>query len=538
MRKFMGVAIVLFLVVGAGAFAGGGAETGRAQTDRVLPNMTGTRVVDQPITLTAIVNLSEFQNDANTLEFIKDIQELTGVYWDFENVIGGTEYEQKLNLTFASGDLPDVIYDGGPQRVIIEQSSVGNIIPLNDLIDQYTVNIRRHLSEREDIRRMVTLPDGNIYSLWALEELESRNWVDPFLVNQKWLDNLGLDVPTDIYEFRDVLRAFKTQDANGSGDPNDEIPFTWREQGWSGQRIDTMFGAWGVMDRKDDNHVAFENGKAFLTAIDPRFREGLEYFHGLYAEGLIDPEVFTQSVAQLRAKASADLVGSLVFFWPTNVFGDQRVQDLTFAGVLAGPDGTRMASFDQPISGWLGYKYFLTRANRYPEVSIRYADILMDDGEMSLNAAYGREGHFWVSVEGGRWTLDSSLIPSGLGEVQHRDAVTLKNQIAHRSQNGLNARRVPDAVVAVRDEWYQQIKQYIVTPPPPLPAFWFSVAESAELTRLAAEVTAYAEEMRARFILEGITDASWNQYVRNMERIGYRRMLEIYQTAYDSFYAN
>ena len=33
-------------------------------------------------------------------------------------------------------------------------------------------------------------------------------------------------MPTTTEELREVLRAFKEQDANGNGDPNDEIPLS------------------------------------------------------------------------------------------------------------------------------------------------------------------------------------------------------------------------------------------------------------------------------------------------------------------------
>ena len=46
-----------------------------------------------------------------------------------------------------------------------------------------------------------------------------------FMINQGWLDNLGLDTPSTIDELKKVLIAFRDNDANGNGDPNDELPF-------------------------------------------------------------------------------------------------------------------------------------------------------------------------------------------------------------------------------------------------------------------------------------------------------------------------
>ena len=39
------------------------------------------------------------------------------------------------------------------------------------------------------------------------------------------LDNLGLKVPQTYDELVKVLQEFKDKDANGNGDPTDEIPF-------------------------------------------------------------------------------------------------------------------------------------------------------------------------------------------------------------------------------------------------------------------------------------------------------------------------
>ena len=51
-------------------------------------------------------------------------------------------------------------------------------------------------------------------------------------INKTWLDNLGLEVPTTLGELKDVLIAFRDNDANGNGDTTDEIPLDFN--GWFG----------------------------------------------------------------------------------------------------------------------------------------------------------------------------------------------------------------------------------------------------------------------------------------------------------------
>lgn len=529
--KKIGILLIM-AVMALTLLSANGAEEGSVSSDRIMPNMTGTRVVDETVQMTAVVNISEYQTDPEELEFMQFIQEETGVDWLFDAIPGsGGEYDQKLNLMFAAGDLPDVVYSGGTQSFIVEQSSIGTIVPLDDLIDNYTVNIKEALTRRDDFKRALTTPDGNIYSLWAVEEAVHRNWVDPLFVNERWLANVGMDAPTTTEEFKEVLMAFKEQDANGNGDPNDEIPFTCREGGWSGQRLDGFFGAWGVFDGGNRNHILWEKGKVSLSATDPRYREGLEYLNELYELGLIDPEIFTQNVAQLKAKGKGDLIGSLIFYWPTNVFGADKVKEYQFIPLLSGPRGDKNAYQDNPIGGWLGFKYLITTENPMPEVAIRYADVLLDGKDMSISAAFGPEGKFWEK-KGDQWTRNGDKIPEGLGEVQYRDSMTLKNQISNRDRKAYE-NFIPDDMTETRSGWFYQIEEFMT---PPRPLLWFQPDISSELDLLNSELHDYAHEMRARFIIEGITDESWDAYVKNMDKIGAPRFLEIYQEAYTNYY--
>ena len=45
-------------------------------------------------------------------------------------------------------------------------------------------------------------------------------------INQEWLDNLGLETPKTYKELEEVLVKFATEDADGDGDPTNEIGIT------------------------------------------------------------------------------------------------------------------------------------------------------------------------------------------------------------------------------------------------------------------------------------------------------------------------
>lgn len=121
---------------------------------------------------------------------------------------------------------------------LMKYGADGTIIPLNDLIDKHMPNLKALFDKRPDIKAIVTAPDGNIYSLPAGEELgtgqeDIGSNPDFLYINQDWLKKLGLNMPTTLQEYHDVLLAFKTKDPNGNGKA-DEIPLSFVNAFWTG----------------------------------------------------------------------------------------------------------------------------------------------------------------------------------------------------------------------------------------------------------------------------------------------------------------
>ena len=101
-------------------------------------------------------------------------------------------------------------------------------------------------------------------------------------------------------ELYDCLVAVRDNDANGNGDPNDEIPLSYvysaSSTNW-GAGV-TILYAYGFVDMR---HDVIDDQYVFVPMQD-NFREYLKYMNKLYEENLLDKEIFTQSDAQYNAK--------------------------------------------------------------------------------------------------------------------------------------------------------------------------------------------------------------------------------------------
>ena len=79
----------------------------RSSTGRGFP------IVKEPITLTAIVSKNPLHGGFNEMPSIMQIEEKAGITLNFVQV-SSSSFGEKLNLIFASGDLPDMVFTASP----------------------------------------------------------------------------------------------------------------------------------------------------------------------------------------------------------------------------------------------------------------------------------------------------------------------------------------------------------------------------------------------------------------------------------------
>ena len=203
-------------------------------------------LVSEPTTFTIMVKKEDMsQNTWPEKAPVQFTEEQTGIHIEWIEV-PSSGWNEKLNLTFASGDLPDAII-GGVDVV----SNTDVLAPLDEIIDACAPNIQQMFADLPDLRGALTLSDGHIYSLPngdadVKNEINSELWI-----NKAWLEKLGLEMPKTVDEFYDVLVAFRDGDPNGNG-MKDEIPLLVSAT-TDAPKIDNLFGFFGTTD--NDYHA-------------------------------------------------------------------------------------------------------------------------------------------------------------------------------------------------------------------------------------------------------------------------------------------
>lgn len=206
-------------------------------------------------------------------------------------------WADKVSIVMASGNLPDVIAGMDTYNMTATNemlyASQGYIKPIDDLIDQNSIYFKKLLKDDPEIRKLIAQDDGKIYSLPGISICYHCNYSQKMYINSTWLDNLGLKMPTTLDEYYNTLVAFKNEDANGNGNPNDEIPLIANSDGWHTQLDGFLMCPFTYIDA--DTYMAVEDGKLIYTPTTEKYREGLRFLNKLYTEGLLSPESFTNN---------------------------------------------------------------------------------------------------------------------------------------------------------------------------------------------------------------------------------------------------
>ena len=275
--------------------AGNAVESEAVQTTGA-EETSGEYVPSYPICEETITITAQGQSTGHTDEWSSTIQfeeyeKRLGIKIETENVYDSETWASKRSLLFASDELPDLLLNS--QLTVSEVQAYGKdgyFLDLSQYLDVMP-NFKAYMEEYPEWADAMTNENGEIFAILGLNTRSAYALYGIQLINNQWLENLNLEKPETLDELYTVLKAFKDEDANLNGDPDDEIPLLVR----SGSSIlQTILWGHGIYARKNYFNIqADDNGKVFLADTTDNYREFLKYINKLYTEGLINQDMFT-----------------------------------------------------------------------------------------------------------------------------------------------------------------------------------------------------------------------------------------------------
>lgn len=539
MKKILSAILVLcMLLTGASAFAA-------VEVHMEYP------LVDEKVTMSMALLRGAVAGDPDEMWFWPYFEKLSNVHWELDE-IDTTVWSDKKTIMLASGDYPDVFW--GPDFTtseIMTYGAEGIFIPLNDLIKEYMPNLTE-LLDTYDAWAAITAPDGNIYSLpyFNLDDYSGmRAWI-----NQNWLDNLGLDKPTTLDEFYDVLLTFKEQDANGNGDPDDEIP-------WGGTYLGNVAGRSIVLSalgfiNNENTPVAVKDGVACYMPLHEDYRLYLEFANKCWEAGLMDPDIFTQTETQFQAKAMEMVVGYSSSSAPHVFVGydEEAWSQYTHIIPLTSEVNDTRIWYKPEVVG-VG-TMMVTDLCEMPEVALRWMDMLYDpnwavlfhNGPI-LGTDSDPDGIGWDPATGtteplgltqanptdlGWWDyLCEYMVPRGRGTAWF---ATINDYYALDNATIIDYNRVLSGEEGYwRTENAENAGEYFISGYPNV--MFYTEEEVQIMKELLTPLTDYVELMEAKFITGAESFDNYDSFIEELKKLGAEQIDEIYRTNYESYLA-
>ncbi|MNP50193.1 hypothetical protein D3C76_1444420 [compost metagenome] len=70
------------------------------------------------------------------------------------------------------------------------------------------------------------------------------------------------------------------------------------------------------------------------------------------------------------------------------------------------------------------------------------------------------------------------------------------------------------------------------------PSIFFNPDELDKINKIEPELLKYANTQRGKFIVDGGIDEQWDSYVKTLEKMGLKELMEIYQAGLDRYNEN
>ena len=486
---------------------------------------------EDKITLTAMQYELENQDiDFNNLWYFKRIEEQTGVHVDFVE-IKDADWKTQTNLMFASGEYTDMVLRCG---IDVEDYGVTQhlLLPLEDYLETYMPNYYSRLFMNSANASMYA-SDGHMYYIGYLIA-QNVNHQGNWYINTKWLNELNLEVPTTVDELTDVLYAFKAARP-------DSYPLSADFNEWDiTENITNQFAMFGV---PENPYLLFidENEQVQFPAAQQGWYDCVEWMHQLWVDEILDHESFTQDSNGWGVKMNADQVGYTTYLRLLNTALNAETV-ANFASLLPPVADGYKAAVPSILEIADAGAYLTVACDTEEKIAaaLTWLDAQLETENMMIasngpiNCGGDPMADTMHVAEDGKYNIDYvpennglySIVPVTCGQffAPGEYYTGVYQMPPHRVERYTTSNEYAEAGV-LEYKSYEYLTKLVK----------LSSENAVEASRILTELKKYEREAMTNFVMNGITEESYAEFIENCKGIGYERYLEIYQEGYDAY---
>lgn len=214
----------------------------------------------------------------------------------------GDAYDQKVNVTLASGDLPDVMTVKPAQMKELAENDM--IEDLTAYWDEYASDYLKEIYGMQGTAALDSVTvDGKLMGIGTAEAYGDGVYL---WIRQDWLDALGLEAPKTMQELLSISEAFTNQDPDQNGE-NDTFGLAITKDVYNGcMGLEGFFAGYHAYP---NIWVADENGKLAWGSTQPEVKQALQALADMYQANQLDREFGVKDGGKVAESIAAGKVG-------------------------------------------------------------------------------------------------------------------------------------------------------------------------------------------------------------------------------------
>lgn len=510
----------------------------------MLMGLVSVASAEEPATLKVILYTNAVTKNLADTECFKNMAHDANVNLEIEQISSG--WEEIKSTLLASGDIPDLII----AKDAIVSSDIAQFKELfadmSGLIDEYAPNIKAAFEKHPELKYLAVSDDGGIYGIPKYQRYWPRTYLRQ-MINTKWLTDLGLEVPTNFDELYNALVAFKENDVNGDGDPNNEIPFDFAAGVASGSVYQipwalTLLCGYGVpVTAITDTGWYLSNGEVKNIYVSEEYKDLIQFLAKCWSDGLINTEIFTEDYATYAATSRSGVVGYTLGWDITDRMGGTDLADQykVIAPIVPSADYADKAVWETSYYT-LNYAYPTAVMNANcanKEAAMRFLNLFYSDqygmqilfGSLGECIADNGDGTYSVlppadeTMDPGTWKWTNAFADMGCMYIDDNVQLSLPTDMQ---------------LINSLDEVYTEYIDRIGNDMWPGAFLKYNDEDNSELSFYMTDLRNLFETTFAKWLTTGAPDdAAWNAYLESANSAGYEAARQIVQKAVDDYFA-
>jgi putative aldouronate transport system substrate-binding protein len=395
MLRKLSAGFVLLVLLAAGVFAAGEQEAAQEGEDGVV----------EVVYMNHPVNQAGQKVWPSTESWVsQQIEEMMGIRLVSAEVDYGRE---QFAVKVASGDIPDVIsLNLNNTRTFVEQGLYKKLS--YDFVEEHAPDLVAFLDDMTgDIWRNINgvSDDEGVHSFITASPVQLFRPMSA--LRRDWLDNVGLEMPTNLDELEEVFRAFTEDDPDGNGEDD-----TWGFAISADQALDYAIPVIRQAFIIEGQRFVDQGGELVPVTLTEDYKNYLKFLGDMWDKGYVYPEALQEYTEMFTRVGPNGLVG--VFGGNARRLAPRAYPNDAWGLTLKNNPEAEMAVIEPitrydgepPRYGQIGGTWNLYGIGSHVSDAkaariLEYFDANISDEEVIKTVYFGEEGkHFEIAEDG------------------------------------------------------------------------------------------------------------------------------------------